>query len=486
MVCSCFVVLRIFSVVFLFFHCYENKGLKVLALKPGDILVSPTKTLFTVAAVIDELILVVLVGLASWLVACVINFSFLKQERIVLYHLWDSLKNMSAQIAERIVPGPSAGKSAKKTARSQANKQLKARVLSGLDKSRMAGKGTGVAGIDNRLSLAMQRIQDGAKIDMQYLLQLVDLGSCNPDDYVGVPDLWTEIPTGLICVKNAGVLTTSVTGTLAWIVYPSARSEVQMMAGTTDYGIVSGVDPVAERSIGQYASMLSAYQGIRQVAKQIKLRSVANLTTMSGMFASAPIPGQTTISTPTVGLLQSVPMCTTGTMAQVFAEGEVIFDYLPAAATQRTPLVSSDESFSPLDFNRVDRKPVGPVYPSVMFAVSGVTPAAVTPVFEMETLNLFEFTTINVTVPTTAMRPSSPEAVSLGRLASHPLMREHVKKNKGNNTLAGIANHVMDNWDTYKHLGAGAYKTIMHASGLGSKLLGKAATTLGPLALALL
>jgi len=472
--------------VFFSFIVCENKGLKVLALKPGDISVSPTKTLFAVAAAIDAFFLVVLGGLASCLVACVISLSFLKQERIVLHLLWDSLKNMSAQIAERLVPGPLAGskqKGQKKAARAANNKALKGKVNAAMSSNRLAGRATGVAGVDNRLSMAMAHIQDGARMDLMYLLELVDLKSVDQNDYVGTPDITTEFPTGIICLRNTGVCTTTAGGAFTAQFYPTPRSCMNVQSGTSTWGqapIVGGEG----RAVQQYGNMLSSYTGVRCVALQVTLRAVANLTVMSGMIAVAPLPPQDNIPLISVAILQGVPLCTNGTVAEIFADGEKSFSWLPGGASRTAVGDANTTEYSPLLFNRVTRIADGIVMPSINIAIEGG--GASVAVLEVETRHLYEFTTTNVVVPTNSVTPSSGDSIAFAGLAGHPKMLDHVRKNQGKNSTQAIAKHVIDNWDTYKRLGANAYKTLLHASGMGASLLGSAAKYAAPAAALLL
>jgi len=470
-------VLRDF-ICFSFFHCFENKGLKVLALKPGDKKLSPTKTLSVIAVTVDELFSFSFSRFGKPLVASVISLSFLKRELrfITLALAWDSLKSMSAQIAERIAPGPLAGKkgpSAKKQARAANNKALKGQLKSALERGQMAGKGTSVAGVDNRLSFAMERIKDAARIDMQYLLQLLDLSSVSDADLCGIPDLTTEIPTGVIRVKNVGTVVTDASGNAALQVYPTARGYVNVQAGTCLIGTQVAPDGAGTRSIFQYASFLASYQGIRMVAQQVFLRAITNITTMAGSIAVAPMPGQTALPLVSVSSLQAVPMCTNGTIAQIFADGEKAFSWLPSGADRRGVSDPSDSDYFPLEFVKVDRTADGTIMPTLNVAVAGAPVSAA--ILQIETVGLYEFTTVNVTVPTNAVTPTSAEAVALGKVAQHPMLRSHAEKNAGNNSVQSIASHMMNNWDTYKRLGSGAYRTLLHASGTGMKLLGGAA-----------
>ena len=123
MVCSFSCVLSDFEsfCVCFFFIVVENKGSKISALKPSGYTMLPPKTLSMLADMVDEFTFSVQEGVAPLhVVACVINYSFLKQKLIVLTILWDSLKHMSAQIADRIAPGPLAGESKKpKSAKKQ-------------------------------------------------------------------------------------------------------------------------------------------------------------------------------------------------------------------------------------------------------------------------------------------------------------------------------------------------------------------------------
>jgi len=382
---------------------------------------------------------------------------------------------MSAHIAEQIVPGTKGpkAKSAKKMARAANNKQLKNKVQQAAIARGMGGKATGVAGVDNRLAFAMERIKDSARIDMQYLLQLLDLGSVSDADLVGIPDLTTEIPTGLIRVTNAGTLTTDASGNAGMQFFPTARGFGNVQTGASNIGIQVAPDGVGTRSVSQYNSMLSSYQGIRQVAAQLTVRTVTTITTMSGSIAIAPMPGQSSLPLISVSALQSVPLCKNGTIAMVFANGEQKFSWLPAGADRRSVIDPSDSDYFPLEFCKVDRTADGTIMPSLNIAVTGA--ALTTAVLQVEWTQLFEFTTINVTVPTNAVTPSSAEAVALGKAANHPMLRSHAEKNAGNNTIESVAKHMMGNWDTYKRLGAGAYRTLLHASGEGAKLLGSAA-----------
>lgn len=412
-------------------------------------------------------------------VACVINFSFLKQGVIVLSFPWDLLslsQTMSAQIVDRIAPGPLAGKktkSEKKAMRAANNKQLRNSVNAAMAKNSASGKGTSVAGVDNRLAFAMERIRDSARIDMQYLLQLLDLSSVADADLCGIPDLTTEIPTGVIRVRNVGTIVTDGSGNAGLQVYPTARGYVNVQTGTCQIGSQVAPDGPGTRSIFQYNSFASSYQGIRMVAQQIILRAITNITTMAGSIAVAPMPGQSAIPLVSVSALQAVPMCTNGTIAQIFADGEKAFSWLPAGADRRGVSDPSDSDYFPTEFVRIDRLADGTIMPSLNVAVSGAPNSA--SILQIETIGLYEFTTVNVTVPTNAVTPSSAEAVALGKMAQHPTLRAHAASNVGKNTVSSIANHLVSNWDTYKGLGSGAYRTLLHASGMGMKLLGGAA-----------
>lgn len=480
MVCSFFSVLSDFDfcVCVFLFHCYRKQRVEGPGFKPRRLLRATPKNTFCSSCCSRRVCVSVLKGLAPLhMVACVIYNSFLKQERIVLNFLWDSLKHMSAQIADRIAPGPLAGekkpKSAKKQQRAANNKLLKGQLKNALEQRGMAGKGTSVAGVDNRLAFAMDRIKDAARIDMQYLLQLLDLSSVADSDLCGIPDLTTEIPTGVIRVKNVGTITTDGSGNAAIQLFPTARGFGNVQAGTCNIGTVVAPDGAGTRSIFQYNSFVSSYQGIRLVAMQCVIRAITNITTMAGSIAVAPMPGQTALPLISVASLQAVPMCTNGTIAQVFANGEKAFSWLPAGADRRGVGDPSDSDYFPLEFCKIDRTADGTIMPSLNICVAGAPLTSA--ILQLEVTQLFEFTTVNVTVPTNAVTPSSAEAVALGKMAQHPTLRSHAESRVGKNTVGSVANHMLSNWDTYKRLGSGAYRTLLHASGMGAQLLGSAA-----------
>lgn len=315
----------------------------------------------------------------------------------------ETLPQMSNKITQSLSPGSTA----------QEHSRPSERRKSGGDSAQdlVSRSGAGAS----RLSVLSQHIFDHKAQELDYLKTLLYPSEVNKS---GIPDLGTTVPTAKYYFKNAGTVTTSAGNAFLLYIFPTMRSAMRVVTGSSDYGYLYAADPATKRSIVQLEDLINngAATGYRRTGRRITLKFLESITETQGQIAWANCTADPTSGIAPLNLADvvAVPGSMVGTAAELFKDGSASFPLLTEACIQGT----SGLPYNELAFIEMAKDSSQSFMNYIVIAGSGLP--ATTPLLQVVDDYCCEVTTNSQLIPTTINGGTMQGVHAAMQLVQHP------------------------------------------------------------------